>query len=120
MQGLETINHLKNSIDQGLAGSIVQVTQRLPSAKMGGVIGITSWAFQGTLPATGQMMKRPGYLGEFLEFWAPRPEIKKVWFSLFTPQVGDQLPEMLMPAERALAISEMKKLRKHISTNYFA
>ncbi|HAX41242.1 MAG TPA: radical SAM protein, partial [Solibacterales bacterium] len=38
---------------------------------------------------TGQMMKRPGYLREFLEFWTPRPEIHKVWFSLFTPQVGD-------------------------------
>ena len=61
---------------------------------------------------TGQMMKRPGYLGEFLQFWTPRPEIKKVWFSLFTPQIGDQLPEMLTPAERALAISEMMKLRK--------
>lgn len=61
---------------------------------------------------TGQMMKRPGYLGEFLEFWSPRPETKKVWFSLFTPQIGEQLPEMLEPAERALAISEMLRLRK--------
>ncbi len=33
---------------------------------------------------TSQMMKRPGYLREFLEFWTPRPEIRKVWFSLFT------------------------------------
>jgi MoaA/NifB/PqqE/SkfB family radical SAM enzyme len=64
---------------------------------------------------TGQMMKRPGYLGEFLKFWAPREETKKVWFSLFTPQIGDQLPEMLGPAERALAISEMLKLRKQYS-----
>ncbi len=61
---------------------------------------------------TGQMMKRPGYLREFLEFWTPRPEIKKVWFSLFTPQIGDQLPEMLEPAERAQAIADMLKLRK--------
>jgi MoaA/NifB/PqqE/SkfB family radical SAM enzyme len=61
---------------------------------------------------TGQMMKRPGYLAEFLEFWAPRPEIKKVWFSLFTPQVGDQLPEMLTSEERARAITEMTQLRK--------
>jgi MoaA/NifB/PqqE/SkfB family radical SAM enzyme len=61
---------------------------------------------------TGQMMKRPGYLREFMEFWAPRPEIRKVWFSLFTPQVGDQLPEMLTPSERAEAIHEMFKLRK--------
>ncbi|MFZ3217056.1 MAG: radical SAM protein [Candidatus Acidiferrales bacterium] len=61
---------------------------------------------------TGQMMKRPGYLGEFLEFWTPRPEIKKVWFSLFTPQVGDDLPEILSAAERAQAISDMLELRK--------
>ncbi len=39
---------------------------------------------------TGQMMKRPGYLSDFLEFWTPRPEIRKIWFSLFTPQRGDQ------------------------------
>jgi sulfatase maturation enzyme AslB (radical SAM superfamily) len=61
---------------------------------------------------TAQMMKRPGYLAEFLEFWTPRPEIKKVWFSLFTPQVGDKLPEILSPAERAQAIAEMMELRK--------
>ena len=61
---------------------------------------------------TGQMMKHPGYLNDFLRFWTPRPEIKKVWFSLFTPQVGDTLPEMLEPQERAQAIVVMQQLRK--------
>jgi sulfatase maturation enzyme AslB (radical SAM superfamily) len=61
---------------------------------------------------TAQMMKRPGYLAEFLQFWTPRPEVKKIWFSLFTPQVGDQLPEILSPAERAQAIADMTQLRK--------
>lgn len=61
---------------------------------------------------TGQMMKRPGYLREFLEYWTPLPEVRKVWFSLFTPQVGDQLPEMLQPLERAQAIADMLALRK--------
>ena len=61
---------------------------------------------------TGQMMKRPGYLAEFLEFWTPRPEIRKVWFSLFTPQVGDQMPEILGSEERAQAIRDMTQLRK--------
>lgn len=61
---------------------------------------------------TGQMMKRPGYLREFLEFWTPRPEIKKVWFSMFTPQVGDHIPEILTAEERAQAIENMKQLRK--------
>src|SRR5579872_251399 len=61
---------------------------------------------------TGQMMQRPGYLKQFLEFWAPRAEIRKIWFSLFTPQIGDQLPEMLRPEERERAIAEMMTLRK--------
>lgn len=61
---------------------------------------------------TGQMMKRPGYLAEFLEFWTPRPEVKKVWFSLFTPQVGDRMPEILTREERARAIADMSRLRK--------
>jgi len=61
---------------------------------------------------TGQMMKRPGYLNDFLEFWTPRREVRKVWFSLFTPQMGDRLPEMLQPEERERAIAEMMALRK--------
>jgi sulfatase maturation enzyme AslB (radical SAM superfamily) len=64
---------------------------------------------------TGQMMKRPRYLNDFLGFWTPRPEIDKVWFSLFTPQRGDQLPEMLERDERIRAISEMTELRKRFT-----
>jgi hypothetical protein len=58
------------------------------------------------------MMKRSGYLKEFLEYWTPRAEIRTVWFSLFTPQVGDRLPEMLEPHERLQAIADMLALRK--------
>lgn len=61
---------------------------------------------------TGQMMKRPGYLREFLEFWTPRPETAKVWFSLFTPQVGHESPEVLEPRERQQAIVDMSALRQ--------
>jgi MoaA/NifB/PqqE/SkfB family radical SAM enzyme len=61
---------------------------------------------------TGQMMKRPGYLNEFLQFWTPKSEVKKVWFSIFTPQIGDDLPEMLTAEERRRAIMEMAELRK--------
>lgn len=61
---------------------------------------------------TGQMMKQPRYLRRFLDFWTPRSEVRKIWFSLFTPQIGDVLPEMLLPGERARAIEEMLVLRK--------
>ena len=61
---------------------------------------------------TAQMMQRPGYLEEFLEFWTPRPEIHKVWFSVFTPQVGEKLPEILSSQERKQVIAELLYLRK--------
>ena len=61
---------------------------------------------------TGQMMKRRGYLREFLEFWTPRAEVRKVWFSLFTPQMGSDLPEILHPHERFQAIDDMLALRR--------
>ena len=57
-------------------------------------------------------MKCAGYLRDFLEYWTPRAEIGKVWFSLFTPQVGDRLPEILQPDERRQAIVDMLALRK--------
>jgi hypothetical protein len=61
------------------------------------------------------MMKQLGYLRKFLEYWTPKAEIRKVWFSLFTPQVGDRLPEILQPHERLQAIADMLELRKEFS-----
>jgi len=60
---------------------------------------------------TGQMMKQPGYLEKFLQFWTPRPEIRKVWFSMFTPQIGDSMPEILTREERLRAMNELLDLR---------
>jgi organic radical activating enzyme len=61
---------------------------------------------------TSQMMGRPGYLKEFLEFWTPRPEVTKIWFSLFTPQIGDRSREVLQATDRAQAIADMATLRQ--------
>jgi sulfatase maturation enzyme AslB (radical SAM superfamily) len=61
---------------------------------------------------TGQMARRAGSLAEFLAFWTPRPEIRRVWFSVFTPQMGDDLPEILTPAERASVVGELLELRR--------
>ncbi|HWG88659.1 MAG TPA: radical SAM protein [Candidatus Acidoferrales bacterium] len=61
---------------------------------------------------TAQMMQRRGYLQDFLDFWTPRPEIKKVWFSIFTPQTGATGPEILSLIERRQAVEEMLRLQK--------
>lgn len=60
---------------------------------------------------TGQMMKRRSYLQEFLEFWSARPEISKIWMSMFTPQVGAASPEILTQEERVQAVKELLRLR---------
>jgi hypothetical protein len=58
------------------------------------------------------MMQRPGYLREFLEFWTPRPEVNKIWFSMFTPQQGATGAEILSSTQRAAAVEELLCLRK--------
>lgn len=60
---------------------------------------------------TSQMMKRPGYLQEFIEFWSAKPEIRKIWMSMFTPQAGADDPEILSREERAQAAAELLRLR---------
>ncbi len=54
---------------------------------------------------------RPGYLDEFLRFWSARPEITRIWFSLFTPQRGARDPEILTPAQRVSVIEDLRRLR---------
>ena len=60
---------------------------------------------------TGQMMKQPGYLHDFVAFWSARPEAKKIWMSMFTPQIGAESPEILTAEERASAVQELMRLR---------
>jgi MoaA/NifB/PqqE/SkfB family radical SAM enzyme len=59
---------------------------------------------------TAQMLCRPSYLQEFLNFWTPRPEIAAIWFSLFTPQRGAHDPEILNPQQRVFVVSELQRL----------
>ena len=60
---------------------------------------------------TAQMMKRPGYLLEFVEFWSAKAEVKRIWMSMFTPQVGADDPEILDPEQRVQAVEELLQLR---------
>lgn len=60
---------------------------------------------------TSQIAERRGYLDEFLGFWTGRPEVAKVWFSIFTPQRGASDQEILTPAQRVAAITELRQLR---------
>jgi MoaA/NifB/PqqE/SkfB family radical SAM enzyme len=60
---------------------------------------------------TGQMTDRPGYLEDFVRFWSERPETKRIWMSLFTPQQGAVAPEILTPIQRTRVIEDLLRLR---------
>jgi MoaA/NifB/PqqE/SkfB family radical SAM enzyme len=60
---------------------------------------------------TRQMATRANSFPAFLSFWSARPEVSKIWFSLFTPQVGDVAEEILSPQERAETLDKLSALR---------
>jgi MoaA/NifB/PqqE/SkfB family radical SAM enzyme len=60
---------------------------------------------------TRQQMQRPGYLAEFAAFWSAQPDVKRIWFSLYTPQIGEDSAERLQPDDRARAVDEIRALR---------
>ena len=59
---------------------------------------------------TGQIADRPGYMEEFLRFWSERPEVKRIWVSLFTPQQGAVGPEIISPEVRGRLLNELQRL----------
>jgi MoaA/NifB/PqqE/SkfB family radical SAM enzyme len=59
---------------------------------------------------TRQMTQRPGYLREFVEFWSGRREVRKLWFSLFTPQIGEKSEEILPWETRLEVLRELRDL----------
>jgi MoaA/NifB/PqqE/SkfB family radical SAM enzyme len=56
---------------------------------------------------TRQMLARPGYLADFCRFWSARPEVHKIWFSIYTPQEGDSSPERLGTQDRETLFDEL-------------
>ena len=60
---------------------------------------------------TRQQINRAGYLEEFLRFWSARPEVLKIWMSLYTPQIGEVSAERLSPADRRHVVDDLMALR---------
>ncbi|MCS6806330.1 MAG: radical SAM protein [Acidobacteriota bacterium] len=67
---------------------------------------------------THQMTTRAAYFDEFVSFWSARPEVERIWFSLFTPQVGAQDEEILTPQEREQVLSDLDRLRREFPKLY--
>ncbi|HEY7617876.1 MAG TPA: radical SAM protein, partial [Terriglobales bacterium] len=60
---------------------------------------------------TKPMMERPEYLEEYVAFWSARPEVNHMWVSLYTPQIGEQSPEILTADDRKRLARELPLLR---------
>ena len=67
---------------------------------------------------TRQMTRRTNYFEKFLEFWSARPEVDKIWFSIFTPQVGQEVEENLSSIERMEVLAELIRLRQRFPKAY--
>ena len=61
---------------------------------------------------TRPQLRRPGYLCDFANFWSRRQEVRSIWFSLFTPQEGEQSEERLEARDREVAVAELARLRE--------
>ena len=61
---------------------------------------------------TRQQTQREGYIEEFVRTWSANPNVRSIWLSLYTPQVGEDSAEKLTPEDRARVVDQLKVLRE--------
>jgi len=62
---------------------------------------------------TSQMLYRSQYLSDFVDFWSARPEVKRIWFSIYTPQRGESTNEILSPQQRQEVVRRLLAIREY-------
>ena len=60
---------------------------------------------------TRQQLRRPDYIRDFVRFWSDNRDTRKIWMSLYTPQVGEVSDECLNPDDRRRVVDELLMLR---------
>ncbi|HYT66830.1 MAG TPA: radical SAM protein [Vicinamibacterales bacterium] len=60
---------------------------------------------------TRQQVQRDGYLEEFARLWSDNSHVRQIWFSLYTPQIGEVSPEILTPQDRERVVAALMSLR---------
>lgn len=61
---------------------------------------------------TSAMVKRDGYIPEFVDFWSVNAAVKKIWMSIFTPQRGAANVECLTVDERRKVVEILLRIRR--------
>lgn len=60
---------------------------------------------------TRQHVQREGYIEDFVRFWSEQRCAKRIWMSLYTPQLGEVSAERLTVEERGGVVKELLRLR---------
>ena len=60
---------------------------------------------------TRQQTMREGYIEEFVRTWSDNPNVRTIWLSLYTPQIGEESPEKLRPEDRVRVVDTLRDLR---------
>jgi organic radical activating enzyme len=64
---------------------------------------------------TRQMLERENYLHDFADYWSARPETRKIWFSLYTPQEGEHSAERLTAEDRQSALMRLSAVAARVA-----
>jgi len=59
---------------------------------------------------TRQMARAEGDVETFVRFWTDVAAVRRIWFSLYTPQVGELSAERLTAADRARTVAALRAL----------
>ena len=60
---------------------------------------------------TRQQVQRDGYLEEFATLWSANPDVSQLWFSLYTPQIGEVSEEILTRPDRGRVVAQLMAMR---------
>jgi len=60
---------------------------------------------------TRQQVQRDGYLEEFATLWSANPDVSQLWFSLYTPQIGEVSEEILTRPDRERVVAQLMAMR---------
>jgi MoaA/NifB/PqqE/SkfB family radical SAM enzyme len=61
---------------------------------------------------TRQQAQRDGYIEEFVDLWSRHANVRQIWISLYTPQVGESSDEKLTPDDRQNVVAALMLLRR--------
>jgi MoaA/NifB/PqqE/SkfB family radical SAM enzyme len=61
---------------------------------------------------TRQQTLREGYLEEFVRTWSNNPNVRSIWLSLYTPQLGEESAEKLTAEDRHRVVATIRELRE--------